>query len=60
MGQVLSAMQAYTNVIWTVFTGPPRPALAGVVSPKIKALMDGYKGGKSAAAVGFCEIFRKC
>ncbi|KAL3151003.1 hypothetical protein ABBQ38_012875 [Trebouxia sp. C0009 RCD-2024] len=54
MGQVLSAMQAYTNVIWTVFTGPPRPALAGVVSPKIKALMDGYKGAPRQVPTSAC------
>lgn len=48
MGQVLSAVQEYINTMWTTFTGPPRPALSGVISPKIKALMEGYKGGKSA------------
>ena len=53
MGQVLSAVQGYINIMWTTFTGPPRPALSGVVSPKIKALMEGYKGGKSATSLFF-------
>ena len=48
MGQVLSAVQGYINMMWTTLTGPPRPTLSGVISPKIKALMEGYKGGKSA------------
>ena len=53
MGQVLSAVQEYINMMWSTFTGPPRSALSGVVSPKIKALMEGYKGGKSATSFQF-------
>lgn len=53
MGQVFSAVQGYIQVMWVTFTGPPRPALSGVVSPKIQALMEGYKGGKSATSFQF-------
>ena len=49
MGQILSAMQAYANVMWASLTGPARPALAGQINPKIRALMDGYQGGKRCA-----------
>jgi hypothetical protein len=49
MGQILSAMQAYANVMWATLTGPARPALAGQINPKIRALMDGYQGGKRCA-----------
>ncbi|DBA84394.1 hypothetical protein WJX77_004255 [Trebouxia sp. C0004] len=44
MGLILSAMQAYANVMWASLTAPARPALAGQINPKIKALMDGYQG----------------
>ena len=50
MGQVLATAEAYFNVMWASLTGPPRPALAGRVNPKIKALMDGFHGGKHCAA----------
>ncbi len=49
MGQILSAMQAYANGMWASLTGPARPALAGQINPKIRALMDGYQGGKDCA-----------
>lgn len=54
MGQLLSALQGYISVMWATFFSPPRPALADMVSPKIRAVMEGYKGGKSAAAVMIC------
>lgn len=54
MGQLLSALQGYINVMWATFFNPPRPALANMVSPKIRAVMEGYKGGKSATAVMTC------
>ena len=47
MGQVVSFVTDYISQMLSGLSRPSRSALAGRVDPNIRALMDGYRGGKA-------------